>query len=158
MRVKKRRSENEVVPPGARKRGSTPAGVKVKEGSNRSWVEADRQTVGGPSRTERSGRVPPTYLPGPGSLDVWNSWRQGPPCSPRNGSQGMRRNGGCFHLTITSTVPSVSSRGGPHSGLWGGTLRHYGGSRLRSSVSFSGSLQVCPDGRRTLVWTRWGAV
>ena len=57
----------------------------------------------------------------------------------RMGGDGVVGVRGCWHRTADSTVPSVSSGGGPQSRLWGGTAQPFGGIRSQSPEPCSGS-------------------
>ena len=77
-------------------------------------------------------------LEGRWKLDDWGGWVRGR-----------------WHRTAEKTVLSTLSEEGPQSLLWGGTPQSLDGNRSWYSEPGSGSPQVCPDGLRTLGWTKW---
>ena len=62
----------------------------VRKGRNLSWsaVGADGQTAGDPPGIKLPGGLSPTYPLVPDQLDVWDSWRDEPPCYRLRGSVG----------------------------------------------------------------------
>ena len=67
------------------------AGMRVRNGKSQSRFarRVDRKTAGDPPGIALPGGVPSTYSPGPGPLDMWDSWRGEPQCGRRRGSRGM---------------------------------------------------------------------